>query len=50
MAVIMCHLRNSEEPHASPLKRKTLPPPAVQVLVSSGSAIQMDVSSRLLNL
>ena len=50
MAVIVCHLRDSEEPHESPPKKKTLPPPAVQVLVSSGSAVQMGVSSSLLNL
>ena len=50
MAAIVCHLRDSEEPHASPPKRKTLPPPAVQVPVSSGSAVQMDVSSSLLSL
>ena len=43
MAAIVCHLRDSEEPHASPPKRKTLPPPAVQVPVSSGSAVQMGV-------
>ena len=29
LAVIVWHLRDSEEPHASPPKRKTLPPPAV---------------------
>ena len=50
MAAIVCHLRDSEEPHASPPKRKTLPPPAVQVPVSSGSAVQMGVSSSLLSL
>ena len=50
MAAIVCHLRDSGEPQASPPKRKTLPPPAVQVPVSSGSAIQMGVSSSLLSL
>ena len=47
MAAICCHLRDSEELRASPPKRKTLPPPAVQVLVSSGSAVQTGVSSSL---
>ena len=50
MAWIVCHLRDSEKAHASPPKRKTLPPPAVQAPVSSGSALQMGVSSSLLTL
>ena len=50
MAAIVCHLRDSEEPHASPPKRRTLPPPAVPVPVSSDSAVQMGVSSSLSNL
>ena len=50
MAAIACHLRDSEEPHASPLRRRTVPPPAVQVPVSSGLTIQMRDSSSLSSL